>query len=74
LLAELLGYAVRWQLNHGDLRIYFPADKRPFAEMVEGRELLPTITSIAREVLGHPVQVVVKLDPPIIGGSDKGGK
>ena len=77
-LGELLEGASRWELSGSDLRICFPADKQPFAEMLNGREVLSKVSTVAKEVLGYPVQVLVKLEPPVVIGSatanDKGGK
>jgi len=34
-----------WELEGAELRIYFSSDKRPFAEMMEGRETLEKIVA-----------------------------
>jgi len=77
-VGELLEGTSRWVLNPSGLQIYFPADKQPFAEMLKGREALSKVSAVVREVLGYPVQVVVKLEPPLIdvstAGNDKGSK
>jgi hypothetical protein len=44
------------------LRIYFPADKRAFAEMIEGREPSEKVRSTSSKVLGRPVRVCAKLE------------
>jgi hypothetical protein len=76
-LGEVLEHASRWELESGDLWIYFPAVKRPFAEMLEGRESISKVSDVAKEILGYPVQVIVKLEPPVTNastaGNDKGG-
>jgi len=51
-----------WELEGAELRIYFPPDKRPFAEMMEGRETLEKIRSISSKVLGRAVRVCAKLE------------
>ncbi len=77
-LGELLEHASRWELGSSDLWIYFPAAKQQFGELLQGRESLAKVSSVAMEVLGYPVQVVVKMEPPTIdaskAGNDKGGK
>jgi hypothetical protein len=77
-LGELLAQASRWELGSDDLWIYFPADKRPFAELLEGRESLSKVNGVANQVLGYPVRVVVKMEPPAIDvpkvANAKGGK
>src|ERR1700694_145587 len=51
-----------WELEGAELRIYFSPDKRPFAEMMEGRETLEKIRSISSKVLGRAVRVCAKLE------------
>jgi hypothetical protein len=45
-----------------ELRIYFPAEKRPFAEMLEGRDSLEKIRAISSKALGRTVRVCAKLE------------
>jgi DNA polymerase-3 subunit gamma/tau len=52
-LGELVEQSSRWELEGSELRIYFPVEKRPFAEMMEGREPLEKIRSISSKVLGR---------------------
>jgi hypothetical protein len=77
-LGELLEQASRWELGSDNLWIYFPAEKRPFAELLEGRESLSKVNGVTNQVLGYPVQVVVKMEPRTITNSaastGKGGK
>src|SRR5260370_13312698 len=68
-LGELLAQASRWELGSDDLWIYFPADKRQFAELLEGRESLSKVNAVANHVLGYPVRVVVKMEPRAITNS-----
>src|SRR5271167_855492 len=39
-IGELLEHASRWELENGELRIYFPSEKNAFAGLIEGRETL----------------------------------
>src|SRR2546429_8234786 len=39
-LGELVEHSSGWELEGAELRIYFSPEKRPFAEMIEGREPL----------------------------------
>ena len=68
-LGELVAQASRWELGSDDLWIYFPADKRQFAELLEGRESLSKVNAVANHVLGYPVRVVVKMEPRAITNS-----
>jgi len=68
-LGELVAQASRWELGSDDLRIYFPADKRQFAELLDGRESLSKLNGVANHVLGYPVRFVVKIEPRAITNS-----
>ena len=61
-LGELVEHGSGWELEGAELRIYFSPDKRPFAEMIEGRETLEKIRAISSNVLGRPVRVCARLD------------
>jgi DNA polymerase-3 subunit gamma/tau len=61
-LGELLEQSSRWELEGAELRIYFSPEKRPFAEMMEGREPLEKIRTISSKVLGRAVRVCAKLE------------
>src|SRR6266567_3393063 len=61
-LGELVEHSSRWELEGAELRIYFSPEKRPFAEMMEGREPLEKIRSISSKVLGREVRVCAKLE------------
>jgi DNA polymerase III subunit gamma/tau len=60
-LGELVEQSSRWELDGADLRIYFSAEKRPFAEMLEGRDSLEKIRTISSKTLGRAVRVCAKL-------------
>jgi hypothetical protein len=61
-LGELLEHGHRWELDGAELRIFFSADKRPFAEMVEGRDPLEKIRAAASKVLNRAVRVCAKIE------------
>src|SRR5690348_3250901 len=61
-LGELVEHSSGWELEGAELRIYFSPDKRPFAEMIEGRETLEKIRAISSNALGRAVRVCAKLD------------
>lgn len=77
-LGEIIQQATCWEHSDNELRICFPADKRPFAEMLEGRDSLARVTVVAKEVFGDSTQVVVKVEPPVVigltAGKGKGSK
>jgi DNA polymerase-3 subunit gamma/tau len=61
-LGELVEHSSGWELEGAELRIYFSPEKRPFAEMMEGREPLERIRAVSSNVLGRAVRVCAKLD------------
>jgi DNA polymerase III subunit gamma/tau len=58
----LLEQSSRWQVEGAELRIFFLAEKRAFAELLEARESLEKIRSVAGKVLGRPVRVCAKIE------------
>ncbi len=68
-MGELVEQSSRWELEGTELRIYFPADRRPFAEMMEGRETLEKIRNISSKVLGRAVRVCAKLEAVAAGAA-----
>ena len=61
-LGEIVSHGNRWELDGAELRIYFSPEKRPFAEMMEGRDSLEKIRVSSSKVLGRPVRVCAKVD------------
>jgi DNA polymerase III subunit gamma/tau len=61
-LGELLEHGSRWELDGAELRIYFAADKRPFAEMIEGRDSIEKVRAASGKVLGRSVRVCAKIE------------
>jgi len=61
-LGELVEHGSRWELEGSELRIYFSREKRPFAEMLEGRDSLEKVRVASSTVLGRAVRVCAKLE------------
>jgi DNA polymerase III subunit gamma/tau len=61
-LGEIMNQCSRWELEGAELRIYFSADKRAFAEMMEGRDSLEKVRTCSSKVLGRPVRVCAKVE------------
>ena len=61
-LGELVEQSNRWELEGAELRLYFSPEKRPFAELIEGRDSLEKIRVISSKVLGRAVRVCAKLE------------
>jgi DNA polymerase-3 subunit gamma/tau len=68
-LGELVEQSSRWELDGAELRIYFPPEKRPFAELLEGRESLEKIRVISSKVLGRALRVCAKLEAVAVAAS-----
>jgi DNA polymerase-3 subunit gamma/tau len=69
-LGELLEHAHRWELEGAELRIFFAAEKRAFAEMVEGRESLEKIRAASGKVLNRSVRVCAKMESVAATGAN----
>ncbi len=61
-LGELVEQSSCWELDGAELRLYFSPEKRPFAELLEGRGSLEKIRVISSKVLGRAVRVCAKLE------------
>jgi DNA polymerase-3 subunit gamma/tau len=61
-LGELLEHAAGWELAGPELKLYFPTEKKSFAEMLEGRGSLEKVRSISSNVLGRAIRVCAKLE------------
>jgi len=72
-LGELVDQSSRWELDGAELRIYFAPEKRPFAEMLEGRDSLERVRAISSNVLGRPVRVCAKLEAVAAAASSARG-
>ena len=60
-LGELLEHATAWEVAGTELKLYFPAGKKSFAEMLEGRDSLEKLRGISSNVLGRAIRVCAKL-------------
>jgi DNA polymerase III subunit gamma/tau len=69
-IGELLEHASRWELENGELRIYFPSEKNTFAGLIEGRETLEKIRTSCSKVLGRPVRVCARLETVASNGEN----
>ncbi|HLK03226.1 MAG TPA: DNA polymerase III subunit gamma/tau [Candidatus Acidoferrum sp.] len=61
-LGELVEHGHRWELEGAELRIYFATEKRPFAEMIEGRDSLEKVRAASSKVLGKSVRVCARIE------------
>ncbi|MFZ0634103.1 MAG: DNA polymerase III subunit gamma/tau [Candidatus Acidiferrales bacterium] len=61
-LWSLVEYVSRWELDGGEMRLFFPSDKRALAEMLQARDAMERLRTVTSQVLGQPLRVCVKLD------------
>jgi DNA polymerase-3 subunit gamma/tau len=61
-LGELLEHATGWELAGPEMKLYFPAEKKSFAEMLEGRDSLEKLRSTSSNVLGRAIRVCARLE------------
>ena len=74
-LAELVEHASRWELDGGEIRFYFPTESRALAEMLQARETMEKLRTIASRVLGQPLRVCVKLEAgPVLSSTVRAGQ
>jgi DNA polymerase III subunit gamma/tau len=60
-LASLLEHVTRWEAEGDELRLYFPPEGHPLAEMLRAREPMQKLHAIVAQVMGRPVRLCVKL-------------
>ncbi len=61
-LGELVDHATRWELDGGEIRLYFPTESRALAELLQAREPMEKLRTITSRVLGQALRVCVKLE------------
>lgn len=60
-LASLLDHVVRWELESGELRLFFPVEQKALAEMLQTRDPMERLRTLTTQALGQPVRLCVKL-------------
>jgi len=74
-LAELVEHASRWQLDKGEVSLYFPTERRALSEMLQSRESMEKLRTITSAVLGKPLRVCVKLEAaPVLLSTVRAGQ
>jgi hypothetical protein len=61
-LWSMVEHAVRWEIEEGELRLFFPAQSRALAEMLQARDPMERLRTVLHQVIGQPLRVCVKLD------------
>jgi DNA polymerase-3 subunit gamma/tau len=61
-LGSLVEHVTRWELEGGEMRLYFPSESRALAEMLQARDPMEKLRAISSQVMGQPVRVCVRLE------------
>jgi DNA polymerase-3 subunit gamma/tau len=61
-LWSMLDAVTRWELENGELRLFFPSESRSLAEMLQARDPMERLRTVLNQVVGQPLRVCVKLD------------
>jgi DNA polymerase-3 subunit gamma/tau len=68
-VAHLIENALRWELDGGELRLSFPTEQRALADLLQARDNVEKLRTVATRVLGQPVRVCVKLESRPVSSS-----
>jgi DNA polymerase III subunit gamma/tau len=61
-LWSMLDAVTRWEMENGELRLFFPSESRSLAEMLQARDPMERLRTVLNQVVGQPLRVCVKLD------------
>ncbi|HKV05739.1 MAG TPA: DNA polymerase III subunit gamma/tau [Candidatus Acidoferrales bacterium] len=61
-LWSMVEHATRWEIEAGELRLFFPTESRSLAEMLQARDPMERLSTVLNQVVGRPLRVCVKLD------------
>jgi DNA polymerase-3 subunit gamma/tau len=61
-LSSLIEPVTRWEIEGGEMRLYFPTESRALADMLQARDPLEKLRAISSQVMGQPLRVCVKLE------------
>jgi DNA polymerase-3 subunit gamma/tau len=60
-LWSMVEAVTRWEIENGELRLFFPTESRVLAEMLQAREPMERLRTVLNQVVGRPLRVCVKL-------------
>ncbi|MDE3111100.1 MAG: hypothetical protein KGL02_14330, partial [Acidobacteriota bacterium] len=66
-LWSMIEHASRWELDSSELRLFFPAESRALAEMLQARDPMERLRTVLNQVLGEPLRVCVRLESGRVG-------
>jgi hypothetical protein len=58
----MVEHATRWEIEGGELHLFFPTESRALAEMLQARDPMERLRTVLNQVVGQPLRVCVKLD------------
>jgi DNA polymerase III subunit gamma/tau len=61
-LWSMIEAATRWEIESGELRLFFPTESRALAEMLQARDPMERLRTVLNQVTGQPLRVCVKLE------------
>jgi DNA polymerase-3 subunit gamma/tau len=61
-LWSMLDAVTRWEVDNGELRLFFPSESRSLADMLQARDPMERLRTVLNQVVGQPLRVCVKLD------------
>jgi DNA polymerase III subunit gamma/tau len=61
-LWSMVEHATRWEIEGGELHLFFPTESRVLAEMLQARDPMERLRTVLNQVVGQPLRVCVKLD------------
>jgi DNA polymerase III subunit gamma/tau len=72
-LWSMVEHVTRWEIDNGELKLFFPAESRALAEMLQARDPMERLRTVLNQVIGQPLRVCVKLESGtggMVRGSD----
>jgi DNA polymerase III subunit gamma/tau len=69
-LLSMVEQASRWEIEAGEVRLFFPMENRALAEMLQARDPMEKLRTVLTQVIGQPLRVCVKMETlrPAVGG------
>jgi DNA polymerase-3 subunit gamma/tau len=61
-LWSMVEHATRWEIEGGELRLFFPTESRALAEMLQARDPMERLRTVLQQVIGQPLRVCVRLE------------
>ena len=61
-LWAMVEHVSRWELEGGEMRLFFPSERRSLAEMLQARDPMERLRTVMSAAIGQPLRVCVKLD------------